>query len=79
MPARPVPASRAAEPAKSETAPQGQAAAGAFNPITGPTSGQTIVEPDLNAVRRIAANDPAATAQVIKEWLAHAGRAKQSS
>jgi len=76
--ARPAQAPRAAEPAKSDAAPQAQAA-GKFNPITGPTSGQTIVEPDIAAVRRIAANDPGATAQVIKEWLAHAGRTKQSS
>ncbi|HKR18991.1 MAG TPA: flagellar basal-body MS-ring/collar protein FliF [Stellaceae bacterium] len=39
--------------------------------------GQNMLDADIDAVRRIVANDPGRTAQVIKEWLSHAGTNKR--
>ncbi len=40
--------------------------------------GQNMLEADIDAVRRIVANDPGRTAQVIKEWLSHGGSSKRN-
>lgn len=40
--------------------------------------GQNMLEADIDAVRKIVANDPGRTAQVIKEWLSHGGSSKRN-
>ena len=39
--------------------------------------GQNMLDADIDAVRKIVANDPGRTAQVIKEWLSHGGTNKR--
>jgi flagellar M-ring protein FliF len=39
--------------------------------------GQNMLDADIDAVRKIVANDPGRTAQVIKEWLSHGGTSKR--
>lgn len=39
--------------------------------------GQNMLDADIDAVRKIVANDPGRTAQVIKEWLSNAGTSKR--
>ena len=39
--------------------------------------GQNMLDADIDAVRKIVANDPGRTAQVIKEWLSHGGTGKR--
>jgi len=41
------------------------------------TIGQNMLDADIEAVRKIVANDPGRTAQVIKEWLSHGGTSKR--
>ncbi len=53
--------------------------AGAMGPSIDVASiGQNVLEADIDAVRKIVANDPGRTAQVIKEWLSHGGTRKRS-
>ena len=71
--------SAAASPARAARAAGSQAAAGSFGPsIDVSAVGQNVLDADIDAVRKIVANDPGRTAQVIKEWLSHGGTSKRA-
>lgn len=53
-------------------------AEGATSSIDVSAVGQNMLEADIDAVRRIVANDPGRTAQVIKEWLSHGGTSRRN-
>ncbi|MGB8181976.1 MAG: flagellar M-ring protein FliF C-terminal domain-containing protein, partial [Stellaceae bacterium] len=52
-------------------------AEGAASSIDVSAIGQNMLDADIDAVRKIVANDPGRTAQVIKEWLSHGGTSKR--
>lgn len=53
------------------------ARSGAGSSIDVTAIGQNMLDADIDAVRKIVANDPGRTAQVIKEWLSHGGTGKR--
>ena len=53
----------------------GERSAGSSIDVT--AIGQNMLDADIEAVRKIVANDPGRTAQVIKEWLSHGGTSKR--
>ena len=60
--------------------PAGPQAAGSLGPSIDVSGvGQNVFDADIDAVRKIVANDPGRTAQVIKEWLSHGGTSKRTN
>lgn len=72
-------AAAAASPIRAGGSPGTRAPGGATgSSIDVSTVGQNMLEADIEAVRKIVANDPGRTAQVIKEWLSHGGTSKRA-